>query len=69
MMAVEIKSGPEFDAGIPKPLFEARFPTDVVTHPSYDVSVDGQRFLINTIVGEEKQPITVVHNWQAGLKK
>ena len=32
-------------------------------------SADGQRFLINTIVGEEKQPITVVVNWQAALKR
>jgi Tol biopolymer transport system component len=69
IMAVEIKSGPEFDAGIPKPLFESRFPTQVLVHPSYDVSADGQRFLINNIVGEEKQPITVVVNWQAGLKR
>ena len=68
-MAVEIKSGPQFQAGIPKSLFEARFDTEVVTHPSYDVSADGQRFLINTIIGEEKQPITVVVNWQAGLKR
>jgi hypothetical protein len=56
-------------AGIPKALFDARFPTYVFTHPGYDVSADGQRFLINTIVGEEKQPITVKVNWQAGTKR
>jgi hypothetical protein len=35
------------------------------------VSADGQRFLVNTLVGElgSQSPITVVVNWPALLKK
>ena len=38
----------------------------------YDVTPDGQRFLINTMIPATESgtpPITVVLNWQAGLKK
>jgi hypothetical protein len=34
------------------------------------VSADGKRFLIETVPLEaEEAPITIVTNWQAGLKK
>jgi hypothetical protein len=35
----------------------------------YDVTPDGQRFLINRIVEQAVQPITLVVNWPALLKK
>jgi hypothetical protein len=36
----------------------------------YDVSADGQRFLVNTlIVQSTSTPLRVVVNWTAGLKK
>jgi hypothetical protein len=35
----------------------------------YDVSRDGQRFLINTRAEENRAEITVVTNWTAELKK
>ena len=36
----------------------------------YDVSADGQRFLVNTLVEETASAaITLVVNWTAGLKK
>ena len=66
MMAVPVKSGATFEPGAPVPLFE--------THSAgffpYDVSPDG-RFLINTPLESDvsSTPITVVLNWQAGLKK
>ena len=35
----------------------------------YNVSADGQRFLMNVPVGGETlSPITVIVNWQSGLK-
>jgi eukaryotic-like serine/threonine-protein kinase len=70
MMAVEVKTGfsngkPTFEASAPKPLFE----TNAYGLGPYTVSADGQRFLVNTQVSEEKSPsITVVLNWAAGLK-
>jgi len=65
MMAVEIKgSGADFQAGVPKALFA------VPAQEQYDVSKDG-RFLIHVPVNQNATgvPITVVKNWQAGLRK
>jgi hypothetical protein len=67
MMAVPMKSGAAtFEPGVAVPLFEAH----AVGFVAYDVSPDG-RFLINTPVESDASsaPITVVLNWQAGLKK
>ncbi len=70
LMAVEVKaSAASFEAGAPKALFEMP-PLFVNTTYRYDVSADGQRFLILTSVEESAQtPLTVVTNWTAGLKK
>jgi eukaryotic-like serine/threonine-protein kinase len=69
LMAVPVGPGPSF--GVPKPLFQTRVPIGVDpfrTH--YDVSGDGQRFLVNTQIGDPApNPITVVLNWTAALKK
>jgi hypothetical protein len=35
----------------------------------YDVSPDGQRFLMNTITEEAASPITVILNWNPEAKK
>ena len=36
----------------------------------WDMTPDGQKFLLNTTAAVSKgSPITVVLNWQAGLKK
>jgi Tol biopolymer transport system component len=65
VMAVEIGSGPALQAGIPQPLFQV---PDAET--AWDVSMDGKRFLLPVPVTQSAQtPITVVLNWQAGLKK
>ncbi|HEV2198456.1 MAG TPA: protein kinase [Bryobacteraceae bacterium] len=71
MMAAEVPSGSKFEArfeaGVPKPLFDARLPGG--NNRWFDVSKDG-RFLI-PIPAEQtaNAPMTVVINWQAGLKK
>lgn len=65
MMAVEIKGyGTGFQASIPKRLFT------VPAQEQYDVAKDG-RFLIHVPVNQHATgvPITVVKNWQAGIKK
>ena len=67
LMAVPVKTGPHFEAGMPKALFEVR---DVVSRYRYDATADGQRFLVITPVEEATTaPITVVLNWTAGLKR
>ena len=68
VMAVEIRSGAAFEAGTPQALFTTSF-KDVPGSP-YDVSSDGQRFLLNRPIGEESSPpITLVQNWTALLKR
>ncbi|MEQ1760493.1 MAG: protein kinase [Vicinamibacterales bacterium] len=59
--------GASFEVGAVKPLFE----TSIVTgmRHGYAVTADGQRFLINTDSEQAAAtPITVVTNWDAGLK-
>jgi eukaryotic-like serine/threonine-protein kinase len=69
LMAVAVKGGASFEAGMPAPLFEFRAGGNVIT-PYYDVTSDGQRFLLSTIVETEAAaPLTVVVNWAAEAKK
>jgi Tol biopolymer transport system component len=74
LMAVEVAATPAFTPGVPKALFAAPIwgggtPNNVTR---YDVTADGQRFLINVLPPETTAapaaPITVVLNWDAGLK-
>jgi Tol biopolymer transport system component len=56
-----------FEVGVVKPLFQTRA---TGLRQEYDVSADGQRFLVITAQEEAASaPITVVLNWTAGLKK
>jgi hypothetical protein len=68
-MAVPVKTGSHFDAGSPTALFQANpremFATSELF--SYDVSNDGQKFLINTQLKTETTPMSVVLNWSAKL--
>jgi Tol biopolymer transport system component/predicted Ser/Thr protein kinase len=69
LMAASVNGkGAGFEVGAIKPLFATR----IATRGSYqyDVSADGQRFLVNTYPEQATSaPITVVLNWTAGLKK
>ena len=40
-----------------------------VTENLYDVSADGQRFLIPDSPDTNPEPLTLIQNWTAGLKK
>jgi Tol biopolymer transport system component/predicted Ser/Thr protein kinase len=77
MMAVPIESGEGlFRPGAPKPLFQTRLhlldqgqTTDFLTR-QYDVTSDGQRYLLNQHVTDATDaPITVVVNWPKLLEK
>jgi len=69
LMAVEVATGSGFAAGTPKALFRTRIKSLDIGFP-YDVSPDGQRFLVNTLPeGEQRDAISVVQNWTAELKK
>ena len=66
MMAVPMSGGA---FATPKALFKTRMLTGLVQSGiDYDVTADGQRFLIGTKVGEPT-PVTVFLHWTEGLKK
>lgn len=68
MMAVDMNLGPTVTAGTPHPLFQAQ--ALFLFGQRYDVSADGQRFLMySSSSSSGNVPITVVMNWWAGLKK
>ena len=72
MMAVDIATQPSFAAGKPRVLFEGQYEPTVFTAPNYDVSPDGQRFLM--LKRSEKEAATptqinVVLNWVEELKR
>jgi len=72
IMAVEVKPGNVFAAGLPAPLFDAGLRPEGLTESrcSFVVTPDGQRFLVNTIAEEAARvPVTVVVNWTGELKK
>jgi Tol biopolymer transport system component len=72
MMVVEIATQPSFTVGKPRVLFEGRYEPSPATSPNYDVSPDGQRFLMfKTAEASEATPtqINVVLNWFEELKR
>jgi serine/threonine protein kinase len=71
MMAVPVSAGANFDAGAPAALFQAHAREFFATSEqvSYDVTKDGQRFLINTQVkNADTHPMSVILNWDAEMK-
>ena len=72
MMAVDIATQPSFTAGKPRLLFEGRYEPTPATAPNYDVSPDGQRFLmLKPSEAGDAAPtqINVVLNWFEELKR
>jgi len=72
MMAAEITTQPSFSAGQPKVLFEGHYQSAPGTFPNYDVSPDGQRFLMLKASEQEAAAptqINVVLNWFEELKR
>jgi hypothetical protein len=68
LMVSEVNvKGETIEVGATRPLFEIR-PGGLGN--VYDVTTDGQRFLVNTAVEQQiTSPITLVLNWTADLKK
>jgi dipeptidyl aminopeptidase/acylaminoacyl peptidase len=67
LMAVTVKTGATFEADAPRAMFQTELNVAEMRQ-SYAVSADGNRFLLNTSLGTESPPITVVLNWPALLK-
>jgi serine/threonine protein kinase len=67
MMAARIEPGAPFQAGVPKPLFDVRMGAS--NNRSYDVSVDSRFLVASPAEQTAAVPMTIILNWQAGLKK
>jgi Tol biopolymer transport system component len=72
MMAVAVTTGVRFEASSPVALFQThrRQPVSFLDVFSYDVSADGQKFLINTKVDEANAaPLSILLNWASEVEK
>lgn len=71
MMAVEVTTQGAFSWGKPRALFEGAYVTTPRSLPNYDVSPDGQRFLMlkATEQAQASTQINVVLNWFEELKR
>ena len=70
-MVVPVETEPTFSAGRPSVLFEGSYVVSTITraYRYYDVSPDGQRFLMLKEAGTEEAQINVVLNWFEELKE
>ena len=73
MIAVQVQTEPELIVGRPQKLFEGEYIRgNVGPFASYDVTSDGQRFVMikrGGATGEARQEIIVVQNWFEELKR
>ncbi|HUV14682.1 MAG TPA: hypothetical protein VMY18_13645, partial [Acidobacteriota bacterium] len=73
MMAVQIQTEPELNMGRPRELFTGQYVYgNVGPFPSYDVTPDGQRFVMvkeGGKTGATRQEIILVLNWFEELKR
>jgi Tol biopolymer transport system component len=71
MMAAAVRVDPAFETDVPQSLFVAQVRVFVgLSRRQYDVSADGQRFLLNQALEEQGAvPITLVQNWTAKAPK
>ena len=69
LMSVPVNgSGAQFRAGAPKALFHME--TQPSNGSTFDVTADGQRFIVNAPIPSKVPPhLTVIVNWPALMKK
>ena len=72
LIAVDIKTSPNFEVGSPVPLFltSPQPPVSALHFFSYDVTSDGQKFLINTRTATPNAaPVSVLLNWPLEIER
>jgi Tol biopolymer transport system component len=69
LMAVEVTTAGLFKAAEPKRLFGANYGGVAGMGYAWDVTPDGKRFLLKIVGSAAQDPITLVQNWTAGLRK
>ena len=72
LLAVSVTTRPKFSVGSSTSLFQHPSLTTLAPYPVYDVSADGQRFILAEVVGEAadapEPSIRVVQNWFAQFR-
>jgi len=72
MMSVEVKTGAGFESGVPNALFPThlRQPISAMDFFSYDVTGDGQKFLVNSKLDTSSAaPLSIILNWPSEMQK
>jgi Tol biopolymer transport system component len=72
LMAADVKTGAGFETGSQTALFQThpRQPISAMDFFSYDVTADGQKFLVNTKVeAPNSAPLAVILNWSSEMEK
>jgi len=69
---VDVKNSSGFEVGPPVALFpiHLRQPLSAMDFFSYDVTADGQKFLVNTKVDSSTSaPLSIILNWSSEIEK
>jgi serine/threonine-protein kinase len=69
MMAVRVEADSELIAGKPELLFDGPYQADSTGHPSYDVTADGQRFVMIRREPPAFNQFSIILNWPERLKR
>ena len=71
LMVVQIKNSSQFETEPPLELFQLQLDRGDGLHGirHYDVSADGQRFLVQTVVGPRSEFVKVILNWTTILRQ
>jgi eukaryotic-like serine/threonine-protein kinase len=71
LMAVPVSTGARLNIGKPQRLFERPYEPTLALWPNYDVTRDGERFLMLKTIEQQTTPpqINVVLNWYEELKR
>jgi eukaryotic-like serine/threonine-protein kinase len=70
IMCAEVKeNGTSFEVGAVRPLFVTKPYFGYFTGNLYDVTADGERFIVPYDEGEADRTITLVTNWPAAVKR
>jgi hypothetical protein len=70
-MAAEVDGrGPSLDVRVVRALFKVSMtPLTINQGFPYDVSRDGQRFIVNTMTPQGSEPIVLLSNWLQVLRR
>jgi serine/threonine-protein kinase len=69
LMSVDVETTPALAVGKPHPVFGRRYETSTGVFANYDVTPDGQRFLMVKSAARETHTINVVVNWVEEVKR